>query len=194
MALPVPAAPTPPAAAAAGSPAAWRLFFALDPSPALRERLRSHAALWRWNAQARLAAPPRLHLTLVFMPAVEPRRLPELLRLGSRAAAAARGCTLWLDRAEVWPTGIAYLAPARVPQALLELQQGLLEGALAVPVQADRRAWSPHVTLARRAQPAQPPASFETLRWQLRGFSLQRSLPGGAGYEALARWRFGSPR
>ena len=186
------AQPAPPAAdPRASRPDAWRLFFALDPSPALRQRIEGHAALWRWDAAARVAPPHKLHLTLVFMPAVEPRLLPELLRLGCRVAAAARGCTLRLDRAELWPTGIAYLAPGSVPQALRQLQQDLLAAVLAVPMPADRRPWRPHVTLARRARDSQPPTRFDALRWQLRGFSLQRSQPGSAGYEMLARWGFG---
>lgn len=195
MAQPAPGAPAPPAAdPRTGRHTQWRLFFALDLSPALRERVAEHCALWRWSAGARVATPHKLHLTLVFMPAVEPSRVAELLHLGRRVAAAARGCTLLLDRAEVWPSGIAHLAPSRVPQALRQLRLGLLTGALAVPVQADRRPWRPHLTLARAAQQSQPPTGFEALRWQLRGFSLQRSQPGSAGYEALARWRFGARR
>ncbi len=187
------AQPAPPAADPRTSRSeAWRLFFALDLSPALRQRVDIHRALWRWRGQVRVTAPHKLHLTLVFMPLVEPRLVPDLLRVGCRVAAAARGCTLLLDRAEVWPTGIAYLAPSSVPQSLRQLQQDLLAAALALAVQADRRPWSPHLTLARRAQQSQPPAHFDALRWQLRGFSLQRSQPGSAGYEVLARWGFGA--
>ena len=178
-------------AVAAPSGETWRVFFALDASPALRERTAAHAALWRWSPQARLVAPRKLHLTLVFIAALDSRLLPRLLQLGAEAAACAHGCALVLDRARLWPGGIAHLAPSSVPQALLELHEALLDGVLRAGAAADRRAWKPHLTLARRAQDARPPAHFEGLRWQPRSLSLQRSLPGSGDYLCLGRWRFG---
>ena len=172
---------------------AWRLFFALDPSPALRERLAAHSGRWDWDARARPTAARRLHLTLVFMPQVDPARVGELLRVGAAAAASGRGCRLVLDQAEVWPAGgIAHLAPSRIPPALQALHDALLAGALAAGMPADSRAWRPHLTLGRKARPEQAPGSFEPLAWQVRGFSLQRSRLGSGRYEVLARWRLGS--
>ena len=171
---------------------AWRLFFALDPSPALRERLAEHSARWSWDARARPAAARRLHLTLVFMPQVDPARVPDLLRVGAEAAASGRGCTLLLDHAEVWTSGgIAHLAPSCIPPQLQALHDTLLAGALAAGLPADSRTWRPHLTLARRARPEQAPRDFEAPAWQVRGFSLQRSRLGSGRYEVLARWRLG---
>jgi 2'-5' RNA ligase len=172
---------------------AWRLFFALDPSPALRERMAAHAACWHWDERARPTAARRLHLTLVFMPQVDPALIDELLRAGAEAAASCRGCRLVLDRAEVWPAGgIAHLSPSRIPTALQALHDALLAGALAAGTQADRRTWRPHLTLARRAREEQVPPEFEPLAWQVRGFSLQRSRLGSGRYEVLGRWSLGA--
>lgn len=172
--------------------AAWRLFFALDPSPALRRRLVAHAACWAWDARARPSAAHRLHLTLLFMPRIDPARLDELLRVGAEAAASTRGCGLVLDHAEVWSNGgIAHLAPSRIPPQLQALHDMLLAGALAAGLQADSRPWRPHLTLARRARAEQAPRAFEPLTWRIGDFSLQRSLLGSGRYEVLARWNLG---
>ncbi len=170
------------------SPDSWRLFFALDPSPALRRRLSAHAACWRWNERSRPVAQHKLHLTLLFLPRVEPANLPALLRLGASAASAHRGCLLCLDHAEVWPGGIAHLAPSTVPAQLQALHDALLRGARDLHVGCDSRAWHPHLTLARRAEPEQAPRSFDALRWQVRGLSLQRSVLGSGRYERLGQW------
>ena len=177
-----------PAPAHAQAPEAWRLFFALDPSPALRRRLAAHAASWRWNEHSRPVAQRKLHLTLLFLPKVDPARVPALLRLGAAAASIHRGCLLCLDRAEVWPGGIAHLAPSQVPAPLQALHDTLLRGAREARVSCDTRPWHPHLTLARRAEPGQAPQHFEALRWQVRGLSLQRSQLGSGRYEVLDRW------
>ncbi len=172
---------------------AWRLFFALDPSPALRERMAAHAARWSWDDRARPTAPRRLHLTLVFMPQVDPALVGELMRAGAAAAVSGRGCRLVLDRAEVWPAGgIAHLSPSRIPTSLQALHDALLAGALAAGTQADRRVWRPHLTLARGAREEQAPGEFEPLAWQVRGFSLQRSRLGSGRYDVLGRWSLGA--
>ena len=170
-------------------PEAWRLFYALDPSPALRRRLAAHAATWRWNDRSRPAAQHKLHLTLLFLPKVDPARVPALLRLGAAAASNHRGCLLCLDRAEVWSGGIAHLAPSQVPACLQALHDALLGGAREARVACDARPWHPHLTLARRAEPGQAPQCFEALRWQVRGLSLQRSVLGSGRYEVLGQWR-----
>ena len=167
----------------------WRLFFALDPSHALRQRLAVHSAHWNWDARARPSAAHKLHITLVFMPRVDPARVGDLLQVGAAAAESGRGCTMLLDKAEVWQTGgIAHLSPSCVPPALLALHDLLLDGALAAGIPVDRRTWRPHLTLARKARSEQAPTTFEPLPWQIRGFSLQRSRLGSESYEVLARW------
>ena len=170
---------------------AWRLFFALDPPAALRERVAAHASTWRWNERVRPVAAHKLHLTVLFLPRVAPAKVPALLSLGAAAASAHPGCLLWLDRAAVWPGGIAHLAPSTIPAQLQALHETLLRGARSAAVACDARAWHPHLTLARRAEPEQKPAAFEPLRWQVRSLSLQRSVLGSGRYETLGCWQLG---
>lgn len=176
------------------TPETWRLFFALDPSPALRRRLDAQRALWREDDHTRFGAASRLHLTLVFMPRVEPAAVARLLDAGAAVARSAQACVLRLDHAEVWPdNGIAHLAPSVVPPALRALREALLDAVLAAGVTADRRPWRPHVTLARNALGAKPPAAgFAAEDWRVRGFSLLRSRAADGPYGELGRWRLGT--
>lgn len=164
------------------APASWRLFLGLWPSPDVRAQLEAHAAAWRWLPSARRTRPERLHATLHFIGNVAVERVPQL-----HTALDLRweGCTLELDRAEVWPGGIAVLEATQVPPALADLHArlGLALRELELPVESRR--YRPHVTLARKGQGAQPPA-FAPIRWPMQGRCvLVRSLPGGAGYEPV---------
>lgn len=164
------------------SAAAPRLFLALWPTDETRSAIEAHAAAWSWPAQARRTRPERLHITLHFIGTVPAERLPELR---SRLQVDWEDCELQLDRAEVWPGGIAVLEAGTVPSPLARLQARLGErlGALELPV--EERRYRPHVTLARKATGGRPPA-FPPLPWRARpGYALVQSLGGGAGYATL---------
>ena len=58
---------------------------------------------------------------------------------------------------------------------------------LALPVEA--RSFRPHVTIARRAGLATPPASGPGLRWKVRDYALVESRPSAQGaYTVLRTW------
>lgn len=164
-------------------PATMRLFIGLWPPPATHAALLAHAGGWSWPAPARRMRPERLHVTLHFLGEVAEDLLPALRR---ELALPWRGCELVLDRPTVWPGGIAVLEGSVVPAPLAELHAALagrLQG-MGMPVE-DRR-YRPHVTLARKAAGARPPADFAPVAWQAGpGYALVRSLPGGGGYETL---------
>lgn len=167
-------------ALAPGTDAPWRLFLALWPPPAFQQALAAHAAQWTWSAAARRTAVERLHLTLHFLGEVQVARVP-LLRQVLRVP--WEGCTLALDAATVWPGGIAVLEAQVLPAPLARLHVELGQALRSLGLPVEQRRYRPHVTLARRAQGAQPPARFEPLRWETGpGYLLVRSLPGGHGY------------
>lgn len=162
---------------------AMRLFLGLWPSPHELAALEAHAARWQWPARARRTRPERLHVTLHFLGEVATRRLPAL-RDG--LSVPWPGCELLLDRGEVWPGGIAVLEAGSVPHELALLHAALRERLVGLGVAVETRRYRPHVTLARQAFGARPPAAFEPLRWGAGpGYLLVRSLPGGRGYEPL---------
>lgn len=166
-----------------------RLFFALWPGQGLRAHLVRHQALWQWADAARPTPAPKLHLTLLFMDGVAADRVQALHAVGAAVAQHWTDFALTLDCAGVWRHGgIAHLAPSQPPPALLALRAALAAqvGQLGLPF--DARAFAPHVTLARKAQAAQPPSSFSPLHWTVRGFVLVHSVLGTGRYDVLGRW------
>lgn len=163
--------------------AALRLFLALWPAAATRLALQQHADAWNWPPSARRTPPERLHVTLHFLGDVPAGALPAL-RKG--LAVDWDGCELVFDHGRVWPGGIAVLEAGEVPAGLTRLHAALAARLLALDLPVEERRYRPHVTLARKAFGARPPAGFAPLRWRAGpGYLLVRSLPGGRGYEPL---------
>ena len=172
--------PVPPSVPAASV----RLFLALWPNTKVREALLAHAAAWDWPAPARHTRPERLHVTVHFLGDVAVDRLPQL-RTGLHVA--WEGGDLVLDRPAVWPGGIAVLEAGQVGSGLMELHSRLADALHALDLPMERRPWRPHVTLARKAFGAHPPAAVEAVRWRAApAYLLVQSLPGGRGYEPVA--------
>jgi len=164
--------------------AAARLFLALWPDePAL-----DAAVAWQrsfdWPAQARPTAREALHVTLHFLGDVPRERLPALA-LALRVPVDP--FTLVLDEARVWHGGIAVLEPSDVP-APLTLLHGRLAAALREAGQAvDARPYRPHLTLARHAPLARPPAQAPAApAWRAWSYALVESRAGR--YATLAAY------
>lgn len=163
-----------------------RLFLALWPDAATRDAIARWQQGWAWPAGAARVRAERLHLTLHFLGNVESARVAALVA-GLRVP--FRPFILQFGQGELWLHGVAVLAPTQVPEALQALH-GRLAGALkAQGLPTQEREFRPHVTMARRAAHAAPPARGPALTWQVRdGYVLARSLPGGQGYGILARF------
>lgn len=181
MTEPLPAAPAP-----APEPTR-RLFIGLMADPALREAVLAWRQRWQWPPGTALASPAHMHMTLHFLGEVAESRVG-LLRQAI-AAVPFEPLRLHLGQPEVWPRGIAVLRPA--PDAALDRLQARLGAALrAIGFDAPECPWKPHLTLARKAVRARPPAEPLALDWPVHGFSLVWSrLPPQvprATYEVLA--------
>jgi 2'-5' RNA ligase len=172
---------------------ALRLFFALWPNKALRTQLAAHAALWRFAPPARASRADQLHLTLLFMDRVPPAAVDALCAIGAAAAASAPRFALTLDAARVWPGGgIAHLAPRQPPPPLLALHAALRDAVAAASLPCDRRAFSAHVTLARRASAAAAPTAFAPLHWNAARLCLVQSMLGEGRYQLRGSWALGA--
>jgi 2'-5' RNA ligase len=164
-----------------------RLFTALWPEPEVRAQLAAHRDGWTWPASARRVADEKLHATLHFIGGF-PR--DDVVALGE-ALGDVRMDPLTLAPAstEVWRGGIAVLTLGGDP-ALTALHEriGAVLGGFGVAL--DARPFAPHVTLARKAWHAKPPAARPAIAWAARSFSLVASLPGrgGATYAVLSTW------
>jgi 2'-5' RNA ligase len=140
-------------------------------------------------------APETLHITLAFLGAVPAQRLPLLCDIAQ--AIQAEPFELTLDQAGCWGHNrVGWLGAQCVPTALADLA-GRLAGALSgAGFALDARAFTPHVTLLRRAQCTAPPAIVPIV-WPVTAFALVASVTeaNGARYRILAEWplRSGSP-
>ena len=154
------------------TPLARRLFLALWPDEAVRERIAEHASQWLWNADCVRYAPQDWHLTLHFIGAVPAERVSAI------AAAVALPCTpfeLVLDQPMLWPHGLAVLGAATLPAPLQALHERLGEALRALDLPLEARRYRPHLTLARHAAAARPPAEAAPLSWPVRAYMLALS-------------------
>jgi len=172
-----------------------RVFFALWPDAGARVAL---AALARDTAvQARGRAPPvgNLHLTLAFLGDVAAARIAALDAIGLAVAAAAPLFTLTLDRVGAFGDGrIAWAGTSAPPRDLERLVQSLT-GALAKDgFPTERRAFHPHVTLARHCRRPAGSAAIAPIAWRIEQITLNASelSPRGPRYRELGAWPLGS--
>ncbi len=165
---------------------AQRLFIALWPSQALCHAIARWQQAWDWPPAASLVAPQQLHITLHFLGNVPSHRLPELVQ-GLRVPFEC--FSLAFGQGTVWPGGLAVLQPDATPAPLARLHAALRDRLVGLNLPVDARPYRAHVTLARRAQGAKPPAQGPALSWPIdAGYVLVRSLPDGAGYDVIERF------
>jgi 2'-5' RNA ligase len=163
-----------------------RLFLALWPDAGTRAAMASWQQAWSWPPAAAPVAAERLHLTLHFIGNVPRERLPQLV---SGLQLAFEPFEFSLDRAEVWPNSVAVLQPGQTPHEMSQLHRKLGDALLKLDLPVESRPFRPHVTLARRARGAAPPARDAGVRWRAdAGYVLAESLPAGAGYQLLERF------
>ncbi len=172
-----------------------RVFFALWPDADARDRL---AALAQDVAARTLGrAPPglNLHVTVAFVGEVDAGRIDALRAIGASVAPNVPPFVLMLDRAGTFRgTGIAW-AGASSPPPLIELARSLADALAAHGFPSERRAFSPHVTLARRCKAAGLAALAAPVAWAVTRLALDVSEPGSAAprYRELASWPLGAP-
>lgn len=74
----------------------------------------------------------------------------------------------------------------RAPKAMHALHSRLADALLGLGLEVEARPFKPHLTLARRAQGALPPAERLHCRWPVTGYALVQSLQG---YRPLQHYR-----
>jgi RNA 2',3'-cyclic 3'-phosphodiesterase len=163
-----------------------RLFLALWPDAATRAAIQAWQRAWVWPAAAAPVKAERMHITLHFIGSVAAERMPQL-HTGLRVP--LEPFEFDLVRADVWPNTVAVLEPERTPPEMMRLHQRLAEALRGLDLPVETRPFRPHVTLARRARGATPPAEAAGVRWKVDGgYVLAQSLPAATGYEILRRF------
>lgn len=175
---------------AEASPA--RVFFALWPGPAVRHALAQRAVQARAECGGRAIPAEKIHLTLVFVGAVERARIDALL---SCAAELERTpFELDLSRLGYWrQSRIVWAGAATCPPALRALVAVLSHKLEGLGLRFDARPYVPHVTLVRDARKAPQSVSAQPLSWHCKELVLVESVAAARAsrYDILARWPLG---
>lgn len=166
-----------------------RVFFALWPDEDVRRQLSETGKALHARMGGRLTRAASIHMTLVFIGAVQAARVEELSQRA--AGVAVEAFTLRVDVADCWRHNrIAWVGPQATPAALIDLVERLrsaLDGSCFV---FDRKAFAAHVTLLRNARCTGEREDIAPIDWCVRDFVLVRSTldAGGAAYEVIGRW------
>ena len=167
-----------------------RAFYALVPDDAIRAQFVTLARDVARRSRGRAMMGDHVHLTLAFLGDVAVSALPSLRRIGDRLPHT--GSILDFDLLGAWrASGVAWIAPSVVPQALLDLHASLREALAGAGIVLDTRPFRPHITLARRCVQPHPRASCTPIRWPVNRLSLIGSelRPEGPLYSELATWK-----
>ncbi|MHB0775085.1 RNA 2',3'-cyclic phosphodiesterase [Halomonas sp. WWR20] len=166
-----------------------RLFFALWPDDALRERLHALAQTAQRTCGGRATRPQALHLTLAFLGEVADSEAESLVAL-TQSLQIAPGRWI-LDRFGGFARGGVLWAGSREPSPALATLHGQLQQALAEHGWAIReRAFLPHVTLLRHARISHLEClGAPHMAWEYTRLELIHSIPEGPQhrYRTLAR-------
>jgi 2'-5' RNA ligase len=173
-----------------------RVFFALWPDAGARDALSALASDSAAQARGRAPSAGNLHLTLAFLGDVVAERIGVLHAIGPAVAEAAPPFTLTLDRVGAFGDGAIAWAGASAPPRELERLVQLLIGALAKDgFPTERRAFHPHVTLARHCRRPAGAGAIAAIAWRVEQITLNASelSPRGPRYRELGAWPLGSP-
>ncbi len=172
-----------------GAVATQRLFFALWPSQVIQRQCHLQAGSLLAGVPGRRVAADNLHVTLVFLGAVT-HAVRECLE---RAAGDIHGTpfTLVLDRAGYWhKPQIVWLGCSELPEPLGWLVRTLNATATECGLTPDTRAYSPHLTVARKVRSDPGDLLVTPFIWPVEGFALVESLsrPEGVFYRPVKVW------
>lgn len=167
---------------------AQRMFLALWPNDAVRARLAATCRALELNG-GRLIAAQNLHVTLVFLGAVDAARRACV----ETALSSVRGNAFEfaLTRVE-WRRrgGMVWLAAPEVPAALRELAASLNAALIPCGHRAEPRPFRLHVTAARDVRRAGRRQALAPIVWRAHDFCLvsSRLTPEGSEYSIDRRW------
>lgn len=166
-----------------------RLFFALWPDGRVRADLGQTAKRMHRVVDGRCSRADTLHLTLAFLGDVDVEHLPRLLAPPDGVFTSA--FLLTLDQWGCWSrNGVGWAAPSRIPEPLRDLAANLEGWLRSAGFELERRAFTPHVTLIRKAQCTPLPDAVTPVSWRVSEFALIHSQlqPGGSRYRILGTW------
>lgn len=173
---------------------AIRAFFALWPDAGAGGALASLAREAARRTRGRAARPENLHLTLAFLGDVAVGRVAALSAIGLAAGLRVPPFSLTLDRMGTFRgSGITWAGASAAPRELGELVRQLRDALTAGGFAIDRRAFLPHVTLARRCRKPSEIEIMAPIAWNATRIALNASEqgPDGMRYREVWSWPLG---
>lgn len=162
-----------------------RLFFALWPDPVLKAAIAGAARTPARGAPGRRVRDENLHLTVLFLGAVETAAEAALAQAAALVRAAPFDLTL--DRVgSFFRARVLWIGPSQVPAQLGDLRGQLEAAARTAGVAFDPKPLVPHVTCYRDVRQTLGPAPVEPLPWPVRSFALVHSA--GGQYHVVSQW------
>jgi 2'-5' RNA ligase len=163
-----------------------RLFFALWPDEALRERLHDVAGEVPVEGAARRVPRENLHMTLHFIGNVFFEEMTCLRRQARRVRADNFRFDIDCQGSFSKPR-VAWLGCRDAPAAVAELQAQLGRQLKLCGYQPEARRYHPHVTVARKIEPTSDRLRFEPITWMVTEFALikVRQLENGVQYRVV---------
>jgi 2'-5' RNA ligase len=167
-----------------------RLFFALWPDAAAASKLAEAAGELAVLTGGKPVPMAKIHLTLAFLGDLDEARLGDAL-------ASAEGLDhgsfeVILDQ---WGSfrgaKVAWAGCRKASKALGNLQADLAERLRVRGFELEERAYTPHVTLARKVTRPIGRRDAEPVGWMATEVALVRSELGKGAYTTLARWSLG---
>jgi 2'-5' RNA ligase len=164
-----------------------RLFFALWPDAAARAALAKLSEDLAARAGGRAVPPDKIHLTLAFLGEVAPDRADDLVKSADRVREAP--FDLVLDRIGAFRRArVAWIGCREAPPALVAAESLLRQELNAREFELEERAFTPHVTLVRKAEKTLPPEAIAPIAWRVEEFALVASELGSGTYKTMASW------
>jgi 2'-5' RNA ligase len=166
-----------------------RLFFALWPDPALRERLMGLQQCLTPGVGRRVDA-ENLHITLLFLGATPVERLHCIEQ--QLVAIAAPTFNMQLDQLGYWrKPQVLWAGSTQIPLPLSVLVQQLRDVAVRCGCKVDTRPFQIHLTLYRKVRktPSDMPG-MAPIDWPVNGFALVESITAASGvcYRVIRQW------
>lgn len=166
-----------------------RLFYALWPEAALQQALYAAGNKLHERCGGRRTRCENIHLTLAFLGAVEPARLPLVTAVADQIVLPR--FEMVFNRLGWWRQNqVAWAATDETPRELITLVKQLQQGLAKEGFKFEERRFVPHITLVRKANC--PPGLIDSpdIVWDAKEFVLVRStlLENGPHYVIEKRW------
>lgn len=165
-----------------------KLFFALWPDDLVRKNLQ---ALLQQVSSAGVC-PIRaedLHLTLVFMGYIKSQNIESITR--AVEGVKVKPFVLNIEHTGTFPeSAVLWAGPTGCPMPLAALVRSLRERLhRSFGYAAEKRKYTPHITLSRRAGRSAEHLSFQPFEWEVTRYCLIESTPKKSGsYYRILKW------